>query len=183
MKRKEMIRKKKKRGKNWSKHGKDYKATNPLQEKHFTLRFYSFYGHSFLRFISFCFLKWPPWGQSNMFIHQKHSREHFWIIFKAWVHTGRGGLGEDTPPLLRFFFFRMCFKCANTNDKYVAPFKLTSTNPGSHRNDPLSHCNFAVVRISLSIFTWSVPEAELNTLLFKLQTSCVVFKYSGNICL
>lgn len=84
------------------------------------------------------------------------------------------------PPCSEYSF-RMCFKCANTNDKYVAQFKLTSTNPGSHRNDPLSHSNFAVVTRSLSIFTWSVPEAELNTLLFKLQTSCVVFKYSGNI--
>lgn len=79
------------------------------------------------------------------------------------------------------YFSRMCFKCANTNDKYVTQFKLTSTNLGSHRNDPLSHSNFAVDTISLSIFTWSVPEAELNTLFFKLQTSCVVFKYSGNI--
>lgn len=36
MKRKEgeMIRRKKKRGKKWSKHGKDYEATSSLQEKH-----------------------------------------------------------------------------------------------------------------------------------------------------
>lgn len=36
MKRKEgkMIRRKEKGGKEWSKHGKDYKATTSLQEKH-----------------------------------------------------------------------------------------------------------------------------------------------------
>lgn len=44
-----------------------------------------------------------------------------------------------------------------------------------------AHSNFAVVIINHIIFTWSVPEAELNALVFKLQTSCVVLKYSWNI--
>lgn len=38
-----------------------------------------------------------------------------------------------------------------------------------------------ITKCFCTVLTWCVPQAELNTLVFQLQTGCVVLKHSGDI--
>lgn len=38
-----------------------------------------------------------------------------------------------------------------------------------------------ILKCFCNVLTWCVPQAELNTLVFQLQTGCVVLKHSGDI--